>query len=173
MKNSEELVVKIVVTATGSNLDARTSPRFGRCPIYMFVETETMAFEALPNPALDASGGAGVLTAQVVVERGAQAVLSGNLGPNAMEVLQAAGVPAYLVGEGTVREAVEAYKAGQVEPLQKANVRTKAGLGQRRQAIAAVTSRQQEITDLRIKAADLRRQLSDVIERIEKLEKES
>jgi len=164
--------VKIVVTATGSDLDARTSPRFGRCPIYIFVETETMAFEALPNPALDASGGAGVLAAQVIVERGAQAVLSGNLGPNAMEVLQAADVPAYLVGEGTVREAVEAYKAGRLAALQEANVGAKAGMSRRRQAIASVTSRQQEITDLRIKAADLRRQLSDVIDRIEKLEKE-
>lgn len=164
--------MKIVVTATGNDLDARTNPRFGRCPIYIFVETETMAFEALPNPALEASGGAGVLAAQVVVERGAQALLSGNLGPNAMEVLQAAGVSAYLVGEGTVREAVEAYKAGQLEALQEANVRAKAGMSQRRQVVANVAARQQEITDLRIKAAGLRQQLADVIDRIEKLEKE-
>ncbi len=165
--------MKIVVTATGNDLDARTSLRFGRCPTYIFVETETMAFEALPNPALDASGGAGVLAAQVIVERGAQAVLSGNLGPNAMEVLQAADVPAYLVSEGTVREAIEAYQAGQLEALQQANVQTKSGLGRRRQVAASATFRQQEITDLRIKAADLRRQLADVIDRIEKLEKEN
>lgn len=165
--------MKIVVTATGNDLDARTSPRFGRCPIYIFVETETLAFEALPNPALDATDGAGVLAAQVIVERGAQAVLSGDLGPNAMEVLQAAGVSVYLVSEGTVREAVEAFQAGQLEELQKANVQTKAGLGGRRQIVAAALARKQEITDLRIKAANLRRQLSDVIDRIEKLEKES
>ena len=114
--------MKIVVTATGNDLDARTSPRFGRCPTYIFVETETMAFEALPNPALDASGGAGVLAAQVVVEQGAQAVLSGNLGPNAMEVLQAANVPAYLIGEGTVREAVEAFENGELSLASQASV---------------------------------------------------
>jgi predicted Fe-Mo cluster-binding NifX family protein len=165
--------VKIVVTATGNDLDARTSMRFGRCPIYIFVETETMAFESLPNPALNASGGAGVLAAQVIVERGAQAVLSGNIGPNAMEVLQAASVPAYLIGEGTVRQAVEDYKAGKLEALQKANVQTKSGMRRSSPATATITSRQQEITDLRIKAADLRRQLSDVIDRIEKLEKEN
>jgi hypothetical protein len=100
-------------------------------------------------------------------------VLSGNIGPNAMEVLQAAGVPAYLIGEGTVRQAVEAHQAGQLEALQRANVQTKSGMRRRNPATATITSRQQEITDLRIKAADLRRQLSEVIDRIEKLEKEN
>jgi predicted Fe-Mo cluster-binding NifX family protein len=166
--------VKIVVTATGNDLDARTNPRFGRCPIYIFVETESMAFEALPNPAASASGGAGIQAAQFVVEQGAQAVLSGNLGPNAMEVLNAANVSVYLAGEGTVREAVEAYKAGELVATAEANVQAHAGMGQHpRQIATSVISRRKEITDLRIKAVDLRKQLADVVKRIEQLEKEN
>jgi predicted Fe-Mo cluster-binding NifX family protein len=121
--------MKIVVSAQGDTLDAPASPVFGRCPTYIFVDSETMQFEAVPNPAVNQGGGAGIQAAQFVVERGAQAVLTGNLGPNAFDVLQAAGVPGYLVPEGTVRQAVEAFKAGRVQPMGGANVAAHAGIG--------------------------------------------
>ncbi|MGC8787249.1 MAG: NifB/NifX family molybdenum-iron cluster-binding protein [Anaerolineae bacterium] len=123
--------MRIVVTANGNDLDAPVSLVFGRCSTFVFVDTETMAFEAIANPALSASGGAGIQAAQFVVERGAQAVLSGNVGPNAYGVFQAANVPVYLVSEGTVREAVEAYKAGKLWPAEQANVQAHAGIGKR------------------------------------------
>lgn len=106
--------MSIVVTANGPDLDAATSPTFGRCPMYVFVDPETMAFEAVENPAAGAPGGAGVRAAQFVVERGAQAVVTGNVGPKALDVLQSANVPVYLFGGGTVRQAAEAYKAGRL-----------------------------------------------------------
>ena len=85
--------MRIVVSAQGENLDAPASPIFGRCPTYIFVDTETMQFEAVPNPAMNQGGGAGIQAAQFVVELGAQAVLTGNLGPNAFNVLAATGIP--------------------------------------------------------------------------------
>ena len=121
--------MKIVVSAQGDNLEAPASPVFGRCPTYVFVDTETLEFEAIPNPAMNQAGGAGIQAAQFVVSQGAQAVLTGNLGPNAFGVLKAAGVPGYLVGEGTVRQALEAYQAGQLRPMAGANVASKAGMG--------------------------------------------
>ena len=121
--------MRIVVSAQGENLDAPASPVFGRCPTYIFVDSETMQFEAVPNPAMNQGGGAGIQAAQFVVERGAQAVLTGNLGPNAFDVLRAAGIPGYLVPEGTVRQVVEAFKAGQVQPMGGANVAAHAGMG--------------------------------------------
>jgi predicted Fe-Mo cluster-binding NifX family protein len=121
--------MRIVVSAQGDNLDAPASPVFGRCPTYLFVDTKTFEFEAIPNPAMNQAGGAGIQAAQFVVSQGAQAVLTGNLGPNAFGVLQAAGVPGYLVGEGTVRQAVEAHQAGQLRPMAGANVAGHAGMG--------------------------------------------
>ena len=88
-----------------------------------------MQFEAMPNPAMNQGGGAGIQAAQFVVEHGAQAVLTGNLGPNAFSVLEAAGIPGYLVPEGTVRQAVEAFKAGRTQPTAGANVAAHAGMG--------------------------------------------
>lgn len=121
--------MRIVVSAQGENLEAAASPVFGRCPIYLFVDTETLDFEALANPAMNLGGGAGIQAAQFVVNEGAEAVLTGNLGPNAFGVLQAAGVPAYLVGEGTVGQAVEAHKAGRLQPMGGANVAGHTGMG--------------------------------------------
>jgi predicted Fe-Mo cluster-binding NifX family protein len=123
--------MKIVITANGDDLGSPVSLVFGRCSTFIFVDTETMAFEAVANPALSASGGAGIQAAQFVVERGAEAVLSGNVGPNAYGVFQAANVPVHLVGEGTVREAVEAYKAGKLQTAMEANTPAHTGLGQR------------------------------------------
>ena len=85
--------MRIALTANGTGLDAPISPIFGRCSTYIFMDTETMQHEAIANPAVSAGGGAGVQAAQFVVNQGAQTVLTGNLGPNAFGVLQAAGVP--------------------------------------------------------------------------------
>jgi len=186
--------MKIVVTADGGTLDAQASPVFGRCPAYVFVETETMQFEAVQNPAVSASGGAGVQAAQFVIERGAQAVLTGNVGPNAFNVFQAARVPVHLFGGGTVRQAVEAYKAGQLPVMGGANVPAHAGMGRGMgmgqgrgmgrgrcigmaappaQPVSEVApSRAEEVAALKEMAGDLHSQLAKVMERLDRLEKE-
>ena len=104
--------MKVAITAEGDNLDARLCPTFGRCPVYLFVDTDTMAFQALPNPGTGERGGAGIRAARFVVEQAARAVITGNIGPNAHEVLHQANVAVYLSSGPTVRRAVEAFKAG-------------------------------------------------------------
>ena len=170
--------MKVMVTAQGNDLNAPSNPRFGRCPIFVFVETETMAFEAVPNPAVSASGGAGIQAAQFVVEHGAQAVLTGNVGPNAADVLQAADVPVYLNNESTVVAAVEAFKAGRLAMAEGATVAAHAGMGGGRSGFGAqptstASARDQEVEALRKMAVDLRKQLAQITDRIEKLEKET
>ena len=115
-----------------AHLEAPASQIFGRCPMYILVDTETMEFEAIANPAVSAGGGAGIQAAQFVVGRGAQAVVTGNAGPNAFGVFQAAGVPVYLFGGGTVREAIEAYKEGTLSPASGASVSAHTGMGRGR-----------------------------------------
>jgi len=118
--------MRIVVSSTGSDLEAQVSPVFGRCPVYLFVDTETMQYEAVPNPGASMAGGAGIQAAQFVIGRGAQAVLSGNVGPNAFQVFQTAGVPLYNVSGGTGRQAVEAFCAGQLPAISEAKGRVPA-----------------------------------------------
>jgi len=165
--------MKIVVSSQGETLDAAASPVFGRCPTYIFVDTETNEVEALSNPAMNQGGGAGIQAAQFVVSQGAQAVLSGNLGPNAHDVLQAAEVPGYLVPEGTVRQAVDAFKAGQLQAMGGANVGAHAGMGAASQATTGDGARQAELAKLRETLRVSRQQLAETMEQIEKLESEN
>jgi predicted Fe-Mo cluster-binding NifX family protein len=166
--------MKIVVSSQGSTLEAPASPIFGRCPTFVFVESETMDVEALPNPAMSQGGGAGIRAAQFVVNQGAEIVLTGSLGPNAFDVLQAAGVPGYLVGEGTVGQAVAAFQAGQLQPMAGANVAAHAGMGRGRpQSQAPDVAKEAELAELRQTLKGLRQQLAETMTRIENLEKEA
>jgi predicted Fe-Mo cluster-binding NifX family protein len=126
-RSIRSIVIKSVVTANGIDLDAPVSSVLGRCPAYVLVDTETMHVKAIENPATDTHRGAGFEAAESIVERGAQAVVTGGVGPNAFRVLQAAGVPVYLCGGGTVREAVTAYVLGRLQPMEGASVATHSG----------------------------------------------
>jgi predicted Fe-Mo cluster-binding NifX family protein len=66
--------------------------------------------------------GAGIQAAQTVVEKGAQAVLTGNCGPKAFKVLQAARVPVAIGLEGSIREIVQQFKKGKIQFAQGPNV---------------------------------------------------
>ena len=115
--------MNIAVSSSGHALDAPVSPIFGRCSTYIFVDTDTMAFEAVSNPAVSAAGGAGVQAAQFVVQRGVQAIVTGNVGPNAYGVLRSAGVPVYLYeNTGTIRDAIEDLKQDRLQLVEGANV---------------------------------------------------
>ena len=75
--------MKIAISSMGKDLDAQIDPRFGRYQYFILVYPETLAFEAVGNEGLMASGGAGGQAAQLVVQKGANTLITGNLGPNA------------------------------------------------------------------------------------------
>nr|QNO54984.1 hypothetical protein MCEIKFBD_00045 [Methanosarcinales archaeon ANME-1 ERB7] len=121
--------MEICVTATAGDLNAQVDPRFGRCQYFVFVDSDTMAFEAMANEAIAAPGGAGIQAAQVVVNKGVSAVISGNIGPNALQVLSTAGVKIATGAYGTVQEAVEMYKSGKLGEAGASTVSAHAGMG--------------------------------------------
>ncbi len=121
--------MKICVTATAGNLNAQVDPRFGRCQYFVFVDSDTMAFEAMANEAIAAPGGAGIQAAQTVVNKGVDVLVSGSIGPNAFQVLSAAGVKIATGAYGTVQEAVEMYKAGRLSEAGISTVAAHVGMG--------------------------------------------
>jgi predicted Fe-Mo cluster-binding NifX family protein len=121
--------VSIAITATEPLLGAEVDPRFGRARYLIIVDPETMDFDALENPAVAVGGGAGVATAQMIAGKGVAAVLTGNCGPNAYEVLSAAGIKVITGVSGKVRDAVAAYQAGTLTAAAQANVTEHFGMG--------------------------------------------
>jgi len=121
--------MKVAVSASGPDLDSPVDPRFGRCANYLIVDTESMEFEVLENAAAMQGSGAGIAAAQLVAQTGAEAVISGNVGPNAFQTLSAGNIPVYTGATGTVREAIAAFNAGQLQATGGANVDARAGMG--------------------------------------------
>ena len=121
--------MKMCVTSVGMDLNAQVDPRFGRCQYFVFVDSDTMAFEAMPNKAIAAPGGAGIQAAQTVVNKGANVLISGNIGPNAFQVLSTADVKIATGAYGTVKEAVEMYKGGKLNEAGGSTVAAHAGMG--------------------------------------------
>jgi predicted Fe-Mo cluster-binding NifX family protein len=108
--------MKIVLTTSSPDLDSELDPRFGRCAYLLAVDPHSLDWQAHPNASASAAGGAGVQTAQFVSAQQAQAVISGDFGPNAYSALQAAGVDMYQFGNcRTAREAVQRFLAGELE----------------------------------------------------------
>jgi len=99
--------MKIAVSANGRDLDAPIDPRFGRCAYFIIVDTDDMSFEVFDNESIALGGGAGIQSAQFVASKGAKVIITGNVGPNAVSTLSAAGVEVITGQTGTVRKAIE------------------------------------------------------------------
>ena len=125
---SGESNVKICITSEGDNLDSKVDPRFGRCKYFVIADTGTLSFEAVLNPNMEASGGAGIQSGQFVIDKKVSAILTGNIGPNAFQTLQAGGVKVIIGVSGTVKEAVEKYKKGEFNPIDNPNVGSRFGI---------------------------------------------
>ncbi|NOR48503.1 MAG: dinitrogenase iron-molybdenum cofactor biosynthesis protein [Methanosarcinaceae archaeon] len=121
--------MKICVTSTGPNMNAPVDPRFGRCQYFMIVDLETMEHEAMPNPNISVSGGAGIQAANTVASKGVGVVVTGNVGPNATQTLGAAGIQIVTGASGTIDDAIEQYKSGRLQQTSSPTVPEYSGIG--------------------------------------------
>ncbi|MBN1569808.1 MAG: NifB/NifX family molybdenum-iron cluster-binding protein [Acidobacteria bacterium] len=121
--------MKIAISSTGASLDAEAEPRFGRCPYFIIADTETGEFTTQENSNAMAAGGAGIATAQAIADKGVQAVLTGHCGPNAYQVLSAAGIQIITGVSGKIKDIIEDYRAGKFKRSQQADVPDHYGAG--------------------------------------------
>jgi predicted Fe-Mo cluster-binding NifX family protein len=109
---SKTKTMKIAITATENNLDANVDPRFGRAAYFLITDTETLDFKAIENPSAAAGGGAGIKSAQLISDEKVEYLLTGNCGPNAFKVFEAAKINVIVNISGTVRNAIEDFNKG-------------------------------------------------------------
>jgi predicted Fe-Mo cluster-binding NifX family protein len=120
--------MKLVISSRGNTLESEVDPRFGRCQYFIVYDDGSEEPEALNNSAQSASGGAGIQAAQTVIKSGAKVVLTGNVGPNAFQALEAGGVSVFTGASGSVKEAIERYQAGKLDSSEKPSVRPHFGI---------------------------------------------
>ena len=105
--------MKVAVSSSGSTLESSVDPRFGRCPYYIIYDTVTNSFNAVENKSSQAGGGAGIQAAQSISDMKVEALITGNVGPNAFRVLSAASIKVYSGATGSVKDAIEKFKKGE------------------------------------------------------------
>jgi len=122
--------MKICITSQGDNLESLVDPRFGRCNYFIIYDTDNDSFESFPNPNISSPQGAGIASSQFIIDKGVEVILTGNVGPNAFSVFQQAGVKVVVGLLGMkVKEAIEKFKKGELNPTFSPNVSGHFGTG--------------------------------------------
>lgn len=103
--------MKICVTSQDKDLNSEIDPRFGRCKYFIFLDTDTMQYEAVENPWRDAQQGAGTQAGQFVASKGIRFLVTGKIGPGAERVLQSAGIKVF-EAHGKIIDAVNKLQEG-------------------------------------------------------------
>ncbi|NLG35066.1 MAG: dinitrogenase iron-molybdenum cofactor biosynthesis protein [Lentisphaerae bacterium] len=115
--------MKIVITSSAQTLAEPIDMHFGRAKFFILADTETGHATAHDNAQnFHAAQGAGVQSAETIARLGAEAVITGSVGPKAFRALQAAGIKIALVEAacpGT--EALRRFKDGELPVLDQPN----------------------------------------------------
>lgn len=120
--------MKLGISSTGNTMDSMVDPRFGRCSCFVVFDTDTKASTYVDNESRMASGGAGIAAAQEIVNQDVEVVLTGNVGPNAYNVLKNAEIKAYRCGNVAVEKAIQLFKESKLESISQSGP-AHAGMG--------------------------------------------
>ena len=85
----------------------------------------------IENAAANSGGGAGITSGQLMVDKGVEAVITGNVGPNAANVLKAANIKIYRGISASVKENIEKFNKGILEKIDT-TVPSHFGMGKQR-----------------------------------------
>lgn len=94
----------ICITAEGPTLQDNIDPRFGRAAYFLFIKPDKSLIEVIENPNKDAAHGAGIQSAQLIVKKKADIIITGQIGPKAQQVLESTGIRVIFRDEGTIDE---------------------------------------------------------------------
>jgi len=98
-------------------MKSQVCAHFGSAPMFLIVDTETLVCRAVPNK--NQHHGHGMCQPLLALENERiEGVIVGGIGMGALNKLMMAGVQVFLSEHPTVRETVEAFKAGTLKPMQ-------------------------------------------------------
>jgi predicted Fe-Mo cluster-binding NifX family protein len=113
--------MKIAISSKTQNIDDQIDETFGRCPYFIISEIEDnkiKATEAIKNESIDQTSGAGISSAQLVADKKVEAVITGNVGPRALDVLNQFKIKIY-VSKGSIKEAIQNFIDNKLEEIKK------------------------------------------------------
>lgn len=129
LKNKISNGMKIAVSSTNKNIEANVSDVFGRCPYFVIAELSIKEgtssdgkdqkiekIEVIKNKSADQTGGAGISSSQLLAEKNVDAVITSNVGPRALDVLNQFNIEIYS-GEGVIKDVLQEFMNGKLQKI--------------------------------------------------------
>lgn len=111
--------MKIAIPTNEQNQESGVCMSFGRAPWYAIYDTLSEELHFMENTAAQNPGGAGIKTAQLLVDEGVKAILTPRCGENAAEVLQPAGIELFRTMGDDLLENIKAFQETQLDLLEE------------------------------------------------------
>jgi len=103
--------MKIAVSSYSDNIEKEVSDRFARASYFLIVdlnEKDIVDIKTIKNEYKDAQGGAGIAVAEMVAKQNVDAVITGNIGPRALDLLNQFNIPVYKFN-GSINDAIKNF----------------------------------------------------------------
>ncbi|WP_027369901.1 NifB/NifX family molybdenum-iron cluster-binding protein [Desulfovermiculus halophilus] len=114
--------MKIAVSAQGQTLQDAFDPSFGRCSGFVIYDTDAKTASFVDNSQnQSAAQGAGIQAAQAVSASAAEVLITGQVGPKAMQALSHSQLHIFSSSAGTVQEAIQAWEKNELQPITTAS----------------------------------------------------
>jgi predicted Fe-Mo cluster-binding NifX family protein len=110
--------MRVGITTEEPDLEADVAQRFGWCRYLLVVDSETLSFEAVPNPGASAGAQSGIQTVILAISQGVAVVITGFLSPTAHKHLSENGIR---VIQGVQGKASAGLKSLKREALESAS----------------------------------------------------
>ena len=120
--------MRIAISSAGRDMNSQIDQRLGRCAYFIIVQTDDDSLEVFENKFKSFGGGAGIQAAGFLKSKGVKQVLTGNCGPNAMNVFSEAKIQVVTGQTGIIRPVVEMFKQGELTASADPTVNEKVGL---------------------------------------------
>lgn len=119
--------MKIALTSNGSTIDDKLDLRFGRSLYFIIYDLNSEKFKTVNNKGAISSGGAGIAAAQQLIDEGVEAVITGNVGPNAYELLKDANIKMYKGEKISLNLLIDKYKKEELDEIKEAGPKHRGG----------------------------------------------
>ncbi len=111
--------MRIAISCQDNSMESMVDQRFGRCNYFLIVDVEDSKIiktEAVLNKGTVQGHGAGIKAAEQIGELKVEAILVGQLGPNATAVLEKLGITAYQAS-GKAKDAINDFLKKNLEKI--------------------------------------------------------
>jgi predicted Fe-Mo cluster-binding NifX family protein len=109
----------IAIASEGLDPNSLVADKFGRTPYIIFYDIEKNTFESLRNPYANIFGGAGIQTAQFIIEKNAIAVITTEIGINPLRLMESAGVEVYSCSKKQIKEVAHQFVEGKLSIIRQ------------------------------------------------------